>query len=85
MLEVLLEPRLAARLVVHPVAERHRHVRKLALCLLKLGVGDLADVLGLVAALAGHVRCNPRVPYLLPRLVCLVLRMDPVEAARAAY
>lgn len=83
LLEVLLEPIMTAYPRVHPVTDRHHYVREAALRLLMLGIRDTADILRLVALPARHIPLNPVLVFSFPRLVSLLLGLDPVESPGA--
>jgi hypothetical protein len=65
--------------MVYPMTERHYHVWKAAFYLLMLRVGSAANVLRLITFPASNIPLNPLFPLSLPRLVSLVLGMDPIE------
>jgi len=58
--------------------------RELTFRILILWIRCPANVLRLVAVLASHIPLNPLLLFPLPRLVRLVLRMDPMEPPRAS-
>jgi hypothetical protein len=80
---MLLKLGRALRLRKYLIVERHNYIREPALYLLILRVGDVADILQLIALLVSRVLFDLILPFPLLRVVGLVLRLDLREALRA--